>query len=125
MKIERILRIIADKRGADAEHHVFWAVKQGINAEFCPTWVRGVRKSRGKEEGKGIDYWVETDVGGIPLQVKSSVRGMEKALELHPEIPVVISQIGESHEELVGKIIEAISPKREMYLKQRGIDEGW
>ncbi len=47
-----------------------------------PAWVHGVRAGTPEEDARGIDLVVDSTVGPLYLQIKSSVRGREKFFEM-------------------------------------------
>lgn len=53
-------------------------VDQILSGMTKPVWMLGHRWATAEEDCRGYDFWVETDVGDIPLQVKSSRGGWEE-----------------------------------------------
>lgn len=45
----------------------------------APEWFRGIRKAKKHEDAKGADYFMITDVGEIPIDVKSSPIGVSNS----------------------------------------------
>src|SRR5271156_1710138 len=70
----RIVDWVARARGIQAE-------ERGVKAcrsEGRPAWMKTARYATREEDRHGIDIVVETDVGRLFVQVKSSQRGVEK-----------------------------------------------
>ncbi len=59
-------------------------------------WVVEVDYASLEDDRRGIDCWVRTRVGDVPLQVKSGRRRARRHELLHPEIPVVVVDPGDS-----------------------------
>lgn len=119
MKVEKLLGHIGQRRGLESEQKVTDLFDSPDCREFFPGWVRGYTVASGKDDAKGIDGWVHTDVGKIPIQIKSSRRRALDAQKKRPEIPIVVIRIGESNQRLIGKCVAAVSKKRKEYLRQR------
>jgi hypothetical protein len=73
--------IEAAARGAHSERRVFDAIR----AEM-PRWIFGIRGATREEDHAGIDLIVETDIGEMGFQVKSSGGGRSDWRRKHPEI---------------------------------------
>lgn len=118
MSVREQLKEITDQRGKDAENKV---MKSFNDSDEIPEWLLGIHKGSHEEDKKGVDLWVETDVGKIKLQVKSSVRGAEEHVERNKkgDIAVVVVKEGDSLEKVFGEMVFSIKPLREKYLKKR------
>ena len=55
-----------------------------------PSWLYKVEKATAQEDKAGTDAWAYTDLGRIPIQIKSSCRRFEQFHRLHPDNPAVI-----------------------------------
>jgi len=106
-------------RGELSERRTAEAFSLGVEAGNFPSWILSYRQAEKQDEIKGVDAWVQTDIGEIPLQIKSSKRGTKKAKENHPEIPVIVVGINTSIGEIINKVSSAIGPKRREQLRIR------
>ena len=103
-------------------------IERGQNAEdkvsrvFCrdrraawPAWLYGMRKGYPEEDRLGIDFMAETDLGLIPLQIKSSERGVSE-FRAHPrytdDIVVVVIKTGDTEEIVSTKVIGVLAQRR-------------
>lgn len=99
--------------GEDVEHAAITAFCEGD----MPPWFVRVRPSteaennaaRYAEDAAGVDLWVDTDRGPIPVQVKSSAERAARFREEHPEIgiAVVVLHRDMEPERIRSRIIEA------------------
>lgn len=110
---------IGNERGRSTENLIFQAVNRCIESGNIPAWLIGYEKATPKDDSLGIDGWLHTDVGKIPLQVKSSIAGKQKFTERKSHIPIVVIQVGQSDEQILAKCVSAIAPKRTEYLLKR------
>ena len=111
---------IGHERGLFAEN----IVEKIFNDRFqtgnnVPTWLIGYERATAEDDRRGIDGWFYTDVGKIPLQIKSSKTGKRRANEKNPNIPTVIVRAGDSDNTIFAQCISAIGPERKKYLKER------
>ena len=81
-------------------------------------WIDVVEHATQDEDSQGIDCWVRTCVGDIPLQVKSGIRKARLHTKRYPDIPVVVVFPGDSEKEIRRKV-RACCRK---WLKERGIE---
>lgn len=110
---------IAWEKGKRAEEKVSQILEE-ISSLDSPAWLRGCRKAGQKDESRGIDFWFDTeDVGAIAIQVKSSKTGVQRALEKHPNVPVVCIPPGLSLAEVRERCFLVVSRQRNLYLKKR------
>lgn len=118
--LSTLMNEIASSRGTIAETKVVHALCREENSCFFPEWFWGYNTSEENEDRfKGIDGWILTDVGKIPVQIKSSIRGEQKAKRNHPEIPVVVIRQHYSDEEVINRCFAAVAPLRNSYKRQR------
>jgi len=110
---------VSQTRGFVAERKVIEFFLNEENRCLFPDWLKGIDCSTYRDDTKGIDCWFLTDVGKIPLQIKSSLRGKNNALEKHPHIPVVIIHADDSEQTILEKCLEAILISRDFYLAKR------
>ncbi len=120
MAISKTLREVTQERGRLAEQKVWKALN---DREALPNWVWGFRRASLEEDQKGRDLFVLTDVGEIPLQVKSSLAGADSFKRRYGNlIPVVIIASYDRPVEVIAKVIEAVEPERYRRLQMRDPD---
>lgn len=85
---EKRVRKLAHLRGLQTEGRLFSTFNQPSTS--LPDWFYGIRKGTRSDDQNGIDAFAITDVGEIPLQIKSSMRGMEKFWEQRPKSECVV-----------------------------------
>lgn len=73
MSVYKALGHAANQRGATNENRVL-----SVLEEDQPPWLISVRSATNEEDSKGVDIVVDTDVGKLFLQVKSSKTGVAK-----------------------------------------------
>lgn len=89
--------------------------------ERLPSWIQSARLATPAEDRVGIDLIVESDVGEIHLQVKSSDRGKE-AFAQRPGcayIACIIVHEQLSDEEILQTTVNAMSELRELFLRRK------
>jgi hypothetical protein len=84
--------------------------------------MTSARAATRTEDHDGIDVVVESDVGKLFLQVKSSRAGKVAFAERRrrAQVAVVVVKIGDSLEEILRRIVGALAPARKRYLNERG-----
>ena len=108
---------IAREKGISSENLTAIALK---NLFESVDWINDFRRANWFEDRKkGIDFIIETDVGKIFLQVKSSKTGKENSLKKHPKIPVIIINKNFELEETKKVIMDTLSEQRKLYLEKR------
>jgi len=118
--LSKEIRKIGRDRGRKAESLFKKVLVEGIEKDRFPEWIRGYERATSKDDLKGIDCWIKTDVGNIKIQIKSSKTGAEEYLKKHRgDVAVVIVKVGDGSDVLCEKIISAVSPLREKYKKKR------
>lgn len=60
-----------------------------LGGEGVPEWVVGVRHATPEEDARGIDVWVKTDVGDVPVQIKSSHRDAASFVSKPRDIEII------------------------------------
>lgn len=118
-EINKILGEIALRRGKDAERKVLASIDEANGSK--PEWLFGGRKAKREEDARGIDVFVLTDEGEIPLQVKSSENSrhnFRKYRKWHG-IPCVVVEPHTHREEVFELVLKAISPTREKRLSKK------
>lgn len=110
---------IGSQRGENNEKKVYEAIQKLVNENCCPAWLTGYTSASKENDRHGIDGWFVTDVGKIPIQVKSSRSGKSSFKQRRSEIPVVVIHIGDTDEVVLQKCLRAIEAKRNEYLKLR------
>lgn len=74
MKVSRIIGNFGNERGRRTENKFFEAMRAPF-AEEMFEWVSAVHRASAKEDRKGIDAVICTDVGKLFIQIKSSETG--------------------------------------------------
>lgn len=101
-------------RGLESELRVIEACR----LKARPSWLRRTRRATRIEDRSGIDVVVETDVGTMLIQVKSSDFGKER---FRPRrflgISIVVVRAADTPEGLLGKVVDALSDLRAERLK--------
>lgn len=98
-------------KGARAEV----AVVEVLNThEKRPDWLGDARGCTFEEDGRGIDVVVETDMGDIFIQVKSSYENAQKFRRKWPQRTVGIAVIrpNDSRDTIFNKAIDAVAKQR-------------
>lgn len=110
------------ERGRVSEQRFKDVIISSIERKIAPERIKGLRQSTSKEDKKGIDWWIDTDIGPIQVQVKSSKKGAQvgrkKSREENIERIVLSVNPKESNEELLAKVIIAVDEIRQERLKQ-------
>ncbi len=103
------------ERGQNAEEKVFRVFCIRDRKAAWPAWLYGIRKGYPQEDRLGIDFMSETDKGPIPIQIKSSGRGVLE-FRTHPrytdKIVVVVIKAGDTEETVSTKVITSIAQRR-------------
>ena len=105
------------RRGQASETKFFQAFRQsGLD---LPEWFYGVRKGTHRDDSAGVDGFAVTDVGEIPLQLKSSVRGMYEFVARRPGSVCVILVVSPEMPDttIIRKTLEFVG-KRHAYLSR-------
>ena len=113
----RVLELIddtCDERGRNAEDKVS-RIFCGDKRAAWTACLYGMRKGYPEEDRLGIDFMAETDLGLIPLQIKSSERGVSE-FRAHPrytdDIVVVVIKTGDTEEIVSTKVIGVLAQRR-------------
>ena len=113
----RVLNLINKtgiERGQNAEDRVS-RIFCGDKRAIWPAWLYRMRKGDSQEDSLGIDFVAETDKGPIPIQIKSSQRGILEFMA-HPnytcEIVVVVIKAVNTEETVSTKVITALAQRR-------------
>jgi len=84
-------------------------------------WATGCRKAHGEEDWLGIDIVVESDVGQLWIQVKSSKRGARRGRARYEMrgIDVVVVNETRSDWQVESDIVAALAAQRALRQSQR------
>jgi hypothetical protein len=63
---------VGRKLGTAAENRFLRECESRLEDGEFPEWVLSFRKATEEEDKEGVDVWVATDAGDIPLQIKRS-----------------------------------------------------
>lgn len=119
MSIESSYGKIGYERGVKNETRVERALDDLGKRGTLPKWLQGYERATLEDDSKGIDGWVNTDVGRIQLQVKSSRKKAREFREAHPNIAVVVVRDNDDEALITNKVISAVGPLRREYLNKR------
>ncbi|MEK7178780.1 MAG: hypothetical protein AAB727_00825 [Patescibacteria group bacterium] len=84
-------------------------------------WIFGARHATDKEDAEGIDVFVKTDVGEIPIQIKTSVLKDFTALReqyAQRKIPIIHISLYESDDEIREMVVQVIQLIRQEILNK-------
>lgn len=115
-------RAAAAKLGKESEDRFFSAfMRPGLE---LPSWFYGVRRANAAEDAAGMDGFAITDIGEMPVQIKSSLGGMLRFNEKRPgnNITVLIIWRNFTPDEIVKKAVAKITDKRSVlrnYISQK------
>lgn len=115
--LAQILGKDARKRGRTNEARVLEALALATR----PDWMHAIRAATKAEDHAGIDVVVESDVGKLFVQVKSSRRGKSAFLERRrtARVAIVVVQVTDSPEALLRKVIGELGKIHAEYVKER------
>jgi hypothetical protein len=116
-EIKRLVGRLAAERGRAGERHVLAACALATR----PAWMRRVRAATREEDRHGIDVVIESDVGKLFVQVKTSLAGKAKfeARRRHARIVVVVVDAGCSLPTVLQEVVDLTEPVRGEYLRKR------
>ena len=82
--------------------------------------MKRARRASRNEDRSGIDVVIESDVGDLVVQVKSSHAG-KACFRERPliSIAIVIARPGDTAEVLLAKVVEGLTPIRAQHLARR------
>jgi len=117
--VRRILGQIAVERGRSSEQRLL----EACQLDKRPTWMLSARAGTRDEDARGIDVVLDTDVGKLYVQVKSSKTGGRhfKERKRSARIAVVVVRVDDTPDTLLQKVLSAVSPIRKEYLSQRKV----
>jgi hypothetical protein len=107
----------ARKRGRTSEERVL----EALELPSRPAWMGAVRKATPAEDHAGIDVVVESDVGKLFVQVKSS-RGGKAAFgkrRRSARVGVVVVGVTDSPDKVLAKVVGELGKIRAEYLAER------
>lgn len=108
--------------GFENEERFFHAFSGEL--QDMPPWFVSVRRAVRREDRQGFDaFMVTTDVGEIPIQIKSSARGVVRFFQKWPRHPavVVLVRIGSKPEVIQQKVFAVVERRRAELLKEQEI----
>ncbi len=116
--VHAILGKIANQRGRTSEQRVL----EACQLPGRPGWMKSARAATRAEDHDGIDVVVESDVGKLFVQVKSSLRGKADFEERRrrARVAVVVVGAGDAAEKVLRKVVGELAKVRAGYLKERG-----
>ena len=111
---DNVLQLIdqtSDERGRRAEAKVSKYLCNSRKPSW-PAWLYGIRKGYPEEDSEGIDFVAETNLGPVPIQIKSSGRGVanfKSHWRYKPTTVVVVIKTGDGENEVAHKVIGAVA----------------
>jgi hypothetical protein len=116
-QINRQFGKVANQRGRGNEKRVLDACLLAAR----PGWMQAARLATREEDHDGIDVVIESDVGKLYVQVKSSRRGKAAFLESdrRARVAVVVVRTGDSQEALLRKVVGGVGALRAEFLRDR------
>jgi hypothetical protein len=116
--VARVLGKIGNERGRANEHRVLEACRLPMR----PAWMTSARAATPAEDHDGIDVVVESDVGRLYVQVKSSRTGKAAFVERRrrAHVAVVVVKSGDGPEDVLRRVVGVLAPVRKTYLIERG-----
>jgi hypothetical protein len=113
-----------NRRGQASEILVKEVIETAIAAGEVPGWIKGYRVVDAAEQARShCDGWIETDVGPIALEIKSSLKGVQEGRKdvgkKAEDIAYVLVKPGSSQDDVLKACISAVAPLRARYLAQR------
>jgi len=110
-------RAIARARGRRNEERALAACRSAAR----PEWMKSARLAAHREDHAGIDLVLETDVGQLFLQVKSSMTGKVKfeSVRRKHRIAVVVVRDGDSDARVLEKVSATAGALRAEYRDER------
>ena len=133
MKINQILRVVGkeatDRKGFQNEERVIRSFNESVVA--VPIWFRGIDWApRNLDLDKGVDFVIQSDIGKLYLQVKSSElmankfrrKQRRKHHRKNKYIAVVVIHESDTDNVICYKVISAVGRKRQKLLAQRSIE---
>lgn len=108
-----------NERGRRNEDRFFEAM--GVSSvEEVPRWVFGIRRASAKEDSRGIDAIIITDVGKLFIQIKSSEAGATKFKNSlhcrHRIIDVIVIREHYTPEDIREKAVDILTRLRQRIL---------
>ena len=89
-----------------------------------PPWAGAARRATDQEDRGGVDIVVDSDVGSLYVQVKSSAGAAKRFLKRRRRVAVVVVT-GTMPESLIrGRLLAALTDLRSEYLSSRPTEEG-
>jgi hypothetical protein len=116
-RVKSLLGEVAAARGRSAEERVV----EALALPSRPAWIHDARRATKAEDHAGIDAVVESDVGKLFVQVKSSRTGKAKFQERKRSVRVAVVVVGGGGdaEAVRRKVGGELGKVRAEYVKER------
>lgn len=107
--IAQQIKAAAEEKGVMTEKRFFAVLRHCLQERkrswMLPQWFYDVKKAAPRYDKKGVDAFVLTDVGKIPVQIKSSVAGAKQFLnkQCHEGIVIIVINKNASDEKILSK----------------------
>ncbi len=115
-----------EKKGFITERRFRKGMERKRDEGRFPSWLGFVMSTESAEDARGIDMWAYTDVGKIPLQIKSSEYGRNEHISKHDRyhIPSVAVPFNKPFDEIFEQTIQIISAERDKIIQRKTQLEG-
>ncbi len=78
VRVTSLLRALSDAQGRESERHFF----RVVSGMVFPVWLDSIIPATQEQDlCEGIDFVAKTDIGDIPIQIKSSRLGLKNFVE--------------------------------------------
>lgn len=116
-RLSNLLGNVANERGKKNEDRAL----EACLSERRPAWMQSARASTHEEDASGIDVVVESDVGKLFVQVKSSRRGKAEfgSHRRRALIGIIVVSAADDAARLLAKVTGALGPIRKSLLEKR------
>jgi hypothetical protein len=118
-----VLGRVAHKRGRENEARVLDACQLPSR----PVWMHSARAATREEDADGIDVVIESDIGKLYVQVKSSRGGKAAFLQKRRRALVAVVVVGPANslESTLAKVVGEVGKVRHELLRQRSGEGRW
>jgi len=122
-RVRSLLGTLGQQRGREREAMVSMAFRESPTIK--PEWYRGFRIATKKQDRRKIDAIVETDIGDIYIQIKSSLSGIKKFQSERGCRPIaaIIVNVDDSDEAIRQKVFAAALPLHDHFLAKRAVTQ--
>jgi hypothetical protein len=118
--LRKVVGDVINARGRAREEQVLSALST-MTTVSLPSWFSHTEQACQKDDARGVDVVVHTDVGKLFLQIKGSQKAIDEFVRKHTKGNIVpfLVQSDECIESLQKRLIEALSNERARILSLR------